>query len=191
MVNLTSPLFIKVDPREMLLHRCYVWSAVTDRRLLQLFWVRYVNIKLDVTPFQHQTQHVFVSRVPGTCKIRRDGEPGDTDWKGWVLKSNHQTAHKWSFLLCGLRSQLVFPFRTPWGWIWWHPVLPLRHRWNPGGQQQWGYEQPALFNRRSSTACIPAPGKAEIRSECQWWPCCTHLGMFGGSPVTVCADTQQ
>lgn len=31
MGNLTSSLFIKVDPREMLLYRCYIRFDVTDR----------------------------------------------------------------------------------------------------------------------------------------------------------------
>lgn len=39
-------------------------------------------------------------------------------------------------------TNISSPRRTPWGWIRWHPVLPLHHSWDPRREQQWWWETP-------------------------------------------------
>lgn len=52
---------------------------------------------------QHETEHLFIFCVSGTCEIRGDGEPGDTDWTRRAFDVDPHTHYLPSF--CGLCSK--------------------------------------------------------------------------------------
>lgn len=78
-------------------------------------------------------------------------------WWHWLKKVSVSSCLRPSAstdYLCSSSSRaegFCFPCRTPWGWIRWHPVLSLHHRWNPRREQQWRYEPTCLLVKHTHT----------------------------------------